>query len=135
MVPNSVLRGEFTRPDGKPVSHAARVLYGLILHYSWCGDRDCRAPKTTLATDLGMSPRHVTTLLRELREARMISGRRTPRGETDAIAPLVLPERNPASGDDRNPASAIEEPPAKNNIGVGTKDERRSNNERENARG
>ena len=133
-VPNSVLHGEHRRADGRRISHAASVLYGLILDYSRYGQHDCAASQETLAAELGVSDRHVRNLLGELHEAQLISSRRQGFRDTNAVTPLWLPERNPASADARNSASDKEEPPPKNDTGVGTKEERRSNNERSNAR-
>lgn len=118
-VPNAILRGEYTRPDGKRISPTARLLYALILDASHAGERACTATEETLAKRLGgMSERHVRTLLRELESARLIVVRREGRGISNTIFPRVLPERKSASAHDRNRGSGNEEPStAKNGSG------------------
>lgn len=118
-VPNTILRGEYLRPDGKRISPTARLLYALILDASHAGDRACTASEQTLGKRLGgMSERHVRTLVRELQSAGLIVVRREGRGVSNTIFPQVVPERKADSGHDRNGASGEQEPRTAKNEGV-----------------
>lgn len=104
-VPNSVLRGEYWTARGR-LSSSARLLYALVSDFSTMRDGVCVASQQTLAHRLGVSDRQVRTLLRELEAAGLISVRRDGRRLTNAITPLVVPERKPTSAHPRKSTSA-----------------------------
>jgi DNA-binding transcriptional ArsR family regulator len=96
MVPNAVLRGEVTTLDGRPIRPLARLLYALVLDRSNCGTRLCTASQAYFAEKLGISERHVRTLVKELGEAGILDVRRE--GRTITLDQPELPindEENP----------------------------------------
>ena len=73
-VPNAILRDPKLTPYEK-------VLYALLLSYAW-SENECFPGQERLAEDLGCSREYVGTVLRKLREAKLICWRRRGQGKS-----------------------------------------------------
>jgi len=74
-VPNVVLR------DSK-LSASAKVLYALLLSYAW-QDNECFPGQDTLAENMGLTVRSITTLLHQLRAKKLIGWKRQGLGKVN----------------------------------------------------
>lgn len=111
-IPNVVLRGQ---APGGSLSLGARVLYGLILDYSNGGTRLAYPSQATLAKHLCVTDRTVRTYLRELEAADLVLVKRTGRGQTNYLIPLLVADRKRTSGQLRKSASEEEHLPESDN--------------------
>jgi DNA-binding MarR family transcriptional regulator len=100
-VPNTLVCGEVRRPDGRRLGVGPQALYLLVLHYSRCGERTCTASQSTLAERLGVKVRTVHSWLLELEQSELVEVRRRGYGRTNAILPLLVPDRQQSADSGR----------------------------------
>jgi len=95
-VPNCVLKDT-------DISYQARVLYAILLSYSWQKE-SCNPTQETIANDLGVSVRTIRTLLNELRDKGLISWKKVSMGGHNTYLIRSLAERYTESDGDSTSA-------------------------------